>query len=311
MLRHRHLALLVLLLGLLLGPLGPLAAQPAPPLRVATLHPILTEFAREIGGPRVEIEALVPGGVDPHTFAPTPKQVAVARAADLVLATGLHLEGFLDRIATGDTPSDRLLRVGERLPLTLNLDPAHPGCSTLCGQGEADPHWWHGIGNALFVTDLIRAEFTRLRPADADTFARHAQQLQQRLFALQAWAGARIRALPPARRHLFTTHDAFGHLARDYGFTVHPLAGYSTEAEPDARQLAALVDKVRRLGVKAVFAEDSASDRLIQALAAETGVVVPPALYADGPGAPGGGIETYEQMMRHNLGTIIDALSAR
>jgi ABC-type Zn uptake system ZnuABC Zn-binding protein ZnuA len=298
------------LAALLLWPLGLLVAQ-TPPLRVVTLHPILTEFARDIGGPAVEVEGLVAGGVDPHTFEPAPKQVATARAADLVLATGLHLEGFLDRIASGERDSQRMVRVGERLPLTLNLDPdhAHHGHCAVCGDGETDPHWWHGIGNALFVSDLIRAEFTRLRPAEASAFAIRAQHLQQRLFALQAWAGAQIRTLPPERRHLFTTHDAFGHLARDYGFTVHPLAGFSTESQPDARRLAALVEEVRRLGVKAVFAEDSASSRVIKTLAAETGVAVPPALYADGPGAPGSGVETYEQMMRHNLRTIVEALN--
>jgi zinc/manganese transport system substrate-binding protein len=302
----RHLRLIVLLFC----PLGLLVAQ-TPPLRVVTLHPILAEFARDIGGSAVDVESLVAGGVDPHTFEPAPKQVALARSADLVLATGLGLEGFLDRIASGEGRSDRVLRVGERLPLTLTLDPLNPGRSAICGPGEADPHWWHGIGNALFVADLIRAEFARLRPAEADAFARRAQRVQQRLFALQAWAGAQIRTLPPERRHLFTTHDAFGHLARDFGFTVYPLAGYSTESEPDARRLAALVDAVRRLGVKAVFTEDSASNRLIKTLAAETGVIVPPALYADGPGAPGSGVETYEAMYRHNLGTIIDGLRSR
>jgi len=112
----------------------------------------------------------------------------------------------------------------------------------------------------------------------------------------------------PAGLGMAITHDAFGHLARDYGFTVHPLASYSTESEPDARRLATLVDEVRRLRVKAVFAEDSASSRVIKTLAADTGVAVPPALYADGPGAPGSGVDTYEAMYRHNLGTIIEAL---
>jgi ABC-type Zn uptake system ZnuABC Zn-binding protein ZnuA len=284
-----------------------LAAAEAP-LRIITLHPILTEFATAIGGDATSIEGLIPGGVDPHTFEPSPRQVAAARAADLVLATGLHLEGFLDRLATGDGKAERVLRVGERLPLIITHDPANSSTCTVCGDGEADPHWWHGIGNALFVADLIRSEFTRLRPAEAAGFAHRTQNLQQGLFALHAWAGTQIRTLPVARRHLFTTHDAFGYLARDFGFTIHPLAGLSTESEPDARRVSALVDEVRRLGVKAVFAEDSASSRLIKTLATETGVTVPPALYADGPGAPGSDVETYEAMYRFNLTTIVGAL---
>ena len=282
------------------------------PLRVVTLHPILTEFANAIGGDAARVEGLIPGGVDPHTYEPSPKQVAAARSADLVLATGLRLEGFLDKLAAGEGRSDRMVRVGERLPFLSVGSCVHghgPGAGAH-GQthGESDPHWWHSVHNALFVADVIRSELTRLRPAETAAFSVRAQQLQQRLFALQAWAAAEIQALPAERRHLLTTHDAFGYLARDFGFTVHPLAGLSTESEPNAKRVAELVKEVRRLGVKAVFAEDSASSRLIQTLATEAGVKVPPSLYADGPGAPGSGVETYEAMYRFNLDTIVGAL---
>lgn len=286
---------------------GARAASPAP-LRIAALHPILTEFANAVGGDAVRVDGLVPGGVDPHTFEPTPRQVAAARSADLVLATGLHLESYLERVAAPDDAEGRLLRVGERLPFPLTLDPDRPGCSVACGGGEADPHWWHGLGNALFVADLLRAEFSRLRPAEAAGFAARTQTLQQKLFALQAWAGREIATLPPSRRHLVTTHDAFGYLARDFDFAVHPIGGLGTEAEVNPRRLAELVGTVRRLGVKAAFTDAVGSDRLVAALASETGLAIPPALYADGPGAPGSGVESYEQMYRHNLATIVGAL---
>jgi zinc/manganese transport system substrate-binding protein len=295
------------LLAALLAAASLRAAEPAP-LRVITLHPVLTEFATVVGGEAVRVEGLVPGGVDPHTYEPSPREVAAARSADLVLATGLHLESYLERLADPDRQADRIVRVGERLPLRLTLDHDHPGCSVACGQGEADPHWWHGLNNALFVSDLLRAEFTRLRPASAAAFAARAQTLQQSLFALQAWAGREITTLPPASRHLVTTHDAFGHLARDFDFTVHAIGGLSTEDSADARRLADLIATVRRLGVKAVFAEADGSDRLVRALATDTGVRLPPPLLADGPGAPGSGLETYEAMYRHNLSTILSAL---
>jgi ABC-type Zn uptake system ZnuABC Zn-binding protein ZnuA len=288
------------------------AAAADRPLKIVSLHPVLTEFAAAIAGDEATVQGLVPGGVDVHSFEPAPKQVAAARAADLVLATGLHLEGYLDRIASADGAPDRVLRVGERLPFPREGAPCdddhNGGARAPHTHGENDPHWWHGIHNALFVSDLLRAELTRLRPAAAEGFSRRAQLLQQRLFALQSWAASEVRTLPQERRHLFTTHDAFGYLARDFGFSVHPLSGLSTESEPNARRVSALVDEVRRLGIKAVFAEDSASSRLIQTLATETKVTLAPSLYADGPGAPGSGVETYEAMYRFNLSTIVAAL---
>lgn len=284
------------------------ATAAEPPLRVVALHPVLTEFAAAVGGDMVRVEGLVPGGVDPHTFEPTPRQVAAARSADLVLATGLHLENYPERLADPDGDSSLVLRVGERLPLLRSADPDHPGCSVACGGGETDPHWWHSLNNALFAADLLRAEFSRLRPDAASAFASRAQSLQQNLFALQAWAAREIATLPPAKRHLVTTHDAFGYLARDFDFTVHPIGGLSTENEADAERLADLIAIIRRHQIPAVFADASGSDRLVRTLSGETGVKVPPALQADGPGAPGSGFETYAAMYRHNLATIVAAL---
>ena len=288
-------------------------AETASPLRVVALHTVLTEIAREVGGPNVNVTGLVAPGVDPHTFDPTPRDLATALEADLVLATGLHLEGYLERLAAQPDGRGRLVRVGETLPVILSLATEayalHSHTRELhTPAGETDPHWWHSIDNVLFATDLIRVEFTRLRPSDAAAFAARAQAYQQRLFALKSWAARTVATLAPARRHLVTTHDAFGYLARDWGFTVHAIGGLSTETEPEPQHLAALVQLVRRLGPKAVFAEGSASPKLAQTLAAETGARIGGTLHADGLAPAGSGAETYEAMMRYNLGTITAAL---
>ncbi len=282
------------------------------PLRVVALHPVLAEFAAEIAGPAARVENFVPGGADPHTFEPTPRQVASARRADLVFANGLHLERYLERVADPENRGDRLVRVGERLPNPLAASHHHhdhqhaPG--EPCGDGINDPHWWHGLDNALAAADIIRAELTRVRPAHAADFAARAETLRARLTALQTWAAAAVAPLPPERRHLVTTHDAFGHLAREHGFTVHPLGGLSTENEVSARRLAELSALVRELRLPAIFMESAGTDRVLRNLAKDLDVIIPAPLLADGPDAPGTGRDTYETMYRHNLTTIVEAL---
>jgi zinc/manganese transport system substrate-binding protein len=288
-------------------------AEPTRPLRVVSLHSVLTEIARTVGGPAVEVTGLVAPGVDPHTFDPTPRDLATALDADLVLATGLRLEGYLERLAAQPGARGPLLRVGEALPVILSVAATPPTDHDHARElhahaGEADPHWWHSIDNVLFATDLVRAQFTRLRPTAAADFAVRAQTYQQRLFALKAWAAREVAQLAPARRHLVTTHDAFGYLARDWGFTVHAIGGLSTDTEPDPKHVAALAKLVRQLRLKAVFAEGSASPKLAQTLAAETGARIGGTLHADGLAPTGSGAETYEALMRHNLGTIVTAL---
>lgn len=283
--------------------LASLAARPPslaaaePPLRVVALNTVLAEIACEVGGDQVAVTGLVPAGVDPHTFDPSAADLRAMVDADLVLASGLQLESYLDRLVGKIGPAGRVVVVGDALPAVLAL-----------AGGEKDPHWWHSINNVAAATDLVRAELARLRPAWADNFARRARAYQQRLHALQAWVATELARLPPARRQLVTSHDAFGYFARDYGFTVHAMAGLSTDSEPDARQLARLIDLLRREHIRAVFAESSVNSALMANLVAETGVQSGGTLYADGLGTADSDAATYEAMVRHNVRTIVSAL---
>jgi zinc/manganese transport system substrate-binding protein len=235
--------------------------------------------------------------VDPHAFDPSAMDLHTMTDADLVLASGLQLESYLDRLGAKLGPGGRVVVVGDALPAVLSL----PG-------GEKDPHWWHSIGNVLFATGLVRAELTRLRPASTAVFAHNADAYRQRLLALQAWVAGEMTTLPPPSRQLVTSHDAFGYFARDYGFTVHAITGLSTDGEPDAGQLARLIDLLRREHIRAVFAESSVNSGLVANLVAETGVHLGGTLYADGLGPADSGAATYEAMYRHNVSTIVSAL---
>ena len=284
------------------------------PLRVVTLNTVLTEIARAVGAEDVRVTGLLQPGVDPHGFQPSPADIRTATEADVVLASGLHLEAFLEHIIANTSAGHRLVLVGDNLPgliteSTLHTHSHAPGASACnANHGERDPHWWHSIENVLFATELVRAEFTRQRPALAERFNANSQVYRQKLLSLKAWAEGEVAKIPPARRLLFTSHDAFGYLARDYGFKVHALSGLSTDGEPNARHMARLIDLIRKEKVKAVFAENSVNSRLIKQLVAETGVKLGGTLYADGLGTADSPAATYESMMRHNLSTLVNAL---
>jgi zinc/manganese transport system substrate-binding protein len=285
----------------------------APLLPVVTLNTVLTEIAREVGGDHVRVTGLLQPGVDPHGFEPTPADIRAATQAEVIFASGLHLEAYLEHIVANAGAAHRIVLVGDALPRLLKLSAEHAHHPTPAGgpekcAGETDPHWWHSIDNVLFATELIRVEFTRLRPALADHFARNAEAYRQRLLSLKVWADQEITQLTPSRRLLYTSHDAFGYLARDYGFTVYAIHGLSTDGEPNAKHIAGLIDLIRAKKVKAIFAESSVNPRLITQLVAETGAGLGGTLYADGLGAANSPATTYEALVRHNLSTIIKAL---
>jgi zinc/manganese transport system substrate-binding protein len=272
----------------------------AAPLRVVTLSTVLTEIARKVGGPEVTVTGLLLPGVDPHTFEPAPSDLQQIVGADLVLASGLGVEAYLDKLAANSGTNAVVVEAGDSLAdNTLYLEEN--------GHREPDPHWWNSVAATKRVVRSVAAEFSRLRPGSGAAFSARADELILSLDALDAWARAQVAAIPPRRRQLVTNHDAFAWFARDYGFTVHPISGLSPDSEPGARDLARLSDLVRSEHIPAIFVESSENSALATALADETGARLGGMLYADGLSPDGDGA-TYAGMFRHNVLTIVDAL---
>jgi len=272
----------------------------AAPLRIATLSTVLTEVAREVGGPEVVVTGILAPGVDPHTFEPSPADLRAITQADLVLASGLGLENYLDRIAANSGAGARIVEAGRVLgPTVLTVGGGD--------RAEPDPHWWHSIAAMITVTRWVTDELTGLRPGSAAGFRDRAGAYVARLAALETWTRLELAALPSARRQLITTHEAFGWFARDYGFGMHAISGLSTEDEPDARDFAALVEFIRRRHIPAIFPESDENSRLAAALARESGARLGTPLYADGL-VPADDGASYDAMYRHNVRAIVAGL---
>jgi zinc/manganese transport system substrate-binding protein len=272
----------------------------AAPLRVVTLSTVLTEIATAVGGDAVAVTALVRPGVDPHTFEPAPADLRAMADADLVLGAGFGLEPYLDRLSASAGARGRVAEVGDALKSSaLYLDEG--------GRREADPHWWNSVFATMAITRRVTTEILRLRPGDRFAIAARSDAYLARLEELQLWVHAEVNQLPPGRRLLVTTHDAFGWFARDYDFTVRSISGVAPDAEPNARDFALLIDWVRLQHVPAIFVESSANSRLVNALVAATGVRRGGELYPDGL-APDGEGATYAGMVRHNVRTLVEAL---
>jgi len=280
---------------------GALTAQP---LRVVTLHTVLTEIVQEVGGDHVRVDPLLKAGIDPHAFEPAPGDIRRLKAAELVFAAGLGLETYLNRLAP-EIGAGRLVRVGEDLPGLIEGQCNHEHHDDEHDHGF-DHHWWHGIPQMLAAVDRVARELTARRPDAAADFAANADAYRARLEALRDWITAELAAVPGERRQLVTSHHAFGYFASEHGFATHPLLGSSTVDEANAREVARIVRLIQRRGIRTVFAEKSVNPRLIEAIARDTGARLGPLLYADGLGT--GDAATYEGMMRHNVSAIVAGL---
>lgn len=282
------------------------------PVRIVVTHPILEEFARDLGGSAVVVSNLVPAGVDPHTYNPRPTDVRELARAALVIAVGFEMEPYLDRLVKNSGNRARVLQAGSAIVRPVRGICRHHGHEhgpTDHEGDELDPHWWHSAVEAQAVVACLAEALSGLLPAHREAIATRADARRRSLAELASWAEREVARVPLARRKLVTTHDAFGYFARDYGFERISLLATNPESEPEARALAALIARIRRDRIPAVFVDRSENPQLLATMVRESGAKLGGTLHADGPGGPGTAAPDYAGMFRHNVTTIVAALA--
>ena len=308
---------LVSLLALLSLPLTARAQTPtATPLKVVATFSVLGDLAQAVGGDAIQITTLIGPGVDAHTYDPSPADLDMLEGADVIVENGLGFEPWLDNFL------DSTNFQGERIIASDGITPRHADETEQDDEeahdedhahGGDDPHVWHSVPNAITMVENIRDGLKTADPDRASAYEANAKAKIADLQALDAWVREQVATLPEERRKLVTSHDTFGYFADTYGFQIvgTALGSLSTEAgDPSARQIAQLVHQIQEAGVPAIFAENVANPDLMEAIAAEAGVALAPSLYSDALGAPGTPGDTYDGMMRSNVATIVQALSA-
>ena len=176
------------------------------------------------------------------------------------------------------------------------------------GHGIHDPHFWFDPLRVKRAVADIAARLAVLDPDRGDVYRANASAYSARLDELHAWTEEQIGTVPEERRLLVTSHDSLGYFAELYGFeVVGVILSFTTDVDPSPSDLAHLVEEVKEYRVPAVFGETTVSERLATALATEAGATLV-RLYSGSLGTGGSGAETYVDMIRTNVGRIVEAL---
>ena len=279
----------------------------AAPVSVAALHPLMADLARQVGGDRVAVIDLVGEGANPHSWEPRPQDLKRLQESRIVLAAGKGLESYLDRLRDTLRTTVTLVEVGKTIPSLAagshDDDHGH-GQGHGYEEGTVDPHWWLGTENMRRAARVVAEALSAADPDGRATYEANALAYGRKLEALKEWARRELARVPRPQRKLVTAHNAFAYFAREYGFEVIPLAGLTKEQSNAPQDMARLVAAIRALGVKAVFPEVGANPKTTEAIARETGARIAPPLLADGVGASG-----YEDLLRRNVRSIVEALA--
>ena len=277
------------------------AAPAATPLPVIASFSILADMVRQIGGPLVAVTSLVPVDGDAHVYQPKPSDLRAVKAARLVILNGLNLEGWIKRL---------IQTSGYTGPVVVASAGLTPRQFDRHGTRQADPHAWQDLPNGAIYARNIADGLVRADPANETIYRAGLARYVGEIERTDAWTLAQLADIPASRKKILTSHDAFGYFGARYGIEFRGVQGIDTEAEPSAREIAALVRQIRADNIRAVFVENMTNPKLAQAVARETGAIVGPMVYSDALSPPGGPADTYLRMFRHNVPLFVYAMQA-
>jgi ABC-type Zn uptake system ZnuABC Zn-binding protein ZnuA len=276
-------------------------------LSVATTVAPITSIVANIGGDRVKITGIVPEGTNSHTFEPKPSVAELLSQADVVYVNGLKLDEPTRALAEQNLKHGaEIVELGTKAipPSGYIYDFSFPRSG-----GKPNPHLWTDPRYALKYAEIVRDDLARRDPADTAYFDANYERFATKVGAFERAMRTSFATIPRARRKLLTYHDAYAYFGRDYGWDIIGAIQVSDFEDPTPKDVAGLIDQVRRTKVPAIFGSEVFPSPVLEQIAHETGVKYVDVLRDDDlPGAPGDPEHSWIGLMRFDYLTMTEAM---
>ncbi|MCD5973372.1 metal ABC transporter substrate-binding protein [Pseudomonas quasicaspiana] len=274
----------------------------AKPLEAVASFTVIADMVQNVGGERVHVTSLIGPNGDPHVYEPSPADAQALKKADLAFVSGLHLEGWMDRLikASGYKGGPVVLSNGIK---TRSMEED--------GERITDPHAWNSAANAVIYVRNIVAALEKADPAGASLYKANGERYTQQLQALDSYARTQIQSIPVAQRKVLTSHDAFGYFGDAYGVTFLSPLGFSTESEASAADVGKLIRQIKAEHVSAYFFENSGDPRLVKQIADASGAKPGGELYVEALSPANGPAASYVQMFKYNVDQLVAAMRGK
>ncbi|HKW86191.1 MAG TPA: metal ABC transporter substrate-binding protein [Nitrospiraceae bacterium] len=285
------------------GPAQPF--RPTEPLNVVVTIPVLKDFAEQIGGPHVRVVSLMSGLESEHTYSPKPSDLVAIRKARVLLEVGVGLEVWVSSLVKNSGNAGLLVVTTSKGIALIRNHEQHDGVTEtpLDRPHSGNPHVWLDPENAKIMMRHITEAFIKVDQGHASDYRNNQAAYLRQLDQVQAELTERLRSI--ADRRVVVYHPAWPYFARRFGIKIAGEIVLQPGAEPSAHHLQTLITRIRNEHIKVIVSEPQLNQKIPEVLARETGarvVVLTP--------LPGGiaGIETYLDMMRHNILQLAQAL---
>ncbi|MDR5659597.1 zinc ABC transporter substrate-binding protein [Serpentinicella sp. ANB-PHB4] len=265
-------------------------------IHVITTISILADITENILGDLGTVEYLVPIGEEPEEYEPIPSDFRKVSDAKLLIANGLEIEPWLERVTN----------VTEMEPIYLtDGGPTIP----LVGGSGLDPHLWLDVSlvKDYYVDNLLEA----LIEIDSDNeaiYTENAETYKQELEELDNWIYEQVKIVPEKNRYVVISENAYKYFGDAYGFQTEGIWELNSHEEGTPQQISRIVELVKEKDLPSIFVETTVSPRYMEMVSKEANVPIAGAIYSDALGVEGSGQETYINMMKHNVEVIVNGL---
>ena len=280
-------------------------------LQVVATTSIVADVVRQVGGDLVDVQVLLPEGSDPHSFDPSPQDIAMAADADIIFANGAGLEAFIAHLLESAGAEERVVEVSEGIDLLSHPkdddhaeDDGHDHA-----EHKGDPHTWTDPNNVVIWVRNIEPALSESDSSNKEKYAENASSYISELEEIDAWIREEIAKIPVENRKIVTDHRLLGYYVEEYGLEqVGAIVdGYSSLSEPSAQELAEIEDTILALGVRAIFVGNTVNPNLAERIAEDTGVELV-YFYTGSLSAKNGEAGNYLDYLRYNTRAFVGAL---
>ena len=268
-------------------------------LQVVASFTVPADMARQIGGKYVDVKSLVGPDGDPHTFEPAPRDSMALAKADVVIISGLGLEGWMERLIQASGYQGKVVVASTGItPRTMLSD----------GVKMTDPHAWNSLANGVIYARNISEGLQKADPEDAAAIRKQGEAYIQQLEKLDKQTLAAFANIPVSKRQVLTSHDAFGYFGDEYGVKFMSPIGLNTDEEASASAVAGLINQLKANHIHRYFIENQTDPRLVQQIASAADASPGGELYPEALSTTQGPAATYQQAFELNVRELLKSM---
>jgi ABC-type Zn uptake system ZnuABC Zn-binding protein ZnuA len=277
------------------------------PVQIATTVAPITSIVANVAGDRAIVNGVIPEGEDSHTYEPKPSVAELFTKADIVFMNGLSLEDPTRELATKNLPP--LSRVVELGTETIRPEQYIYDFSFPRDGGKPNPHLWTNPPMAHCYATIAAETLAKVDSANAAYYRANAAAFTAKIDDLDKRFAAASGAMPSGNRKLLTYHDAYAYFAAHYGWTVLGAIQVSNFEEPTPKEVAKLIDQIKREKVPAIFGSEVFPSKVLEQIANETKTRYVDELRDDDlPGKPGDTDHSFLGLMKFDFITLVSSL---